>query len=89
MEFAAGSTPVDWRLGAFISQTIMDPFDKITEHHDAHIIENESVTHFFLFGVLIVIVLLAAFFVMKLRKPQLKTIYDLEKGCYIVTRVPR
>ncbi|KMT05010.1 hypothetical protein BVRB_7g171700 [Beta vulgaris subsp. vulgaris] len=89
VEFAAGSTPVDWRLGAFISQTIMDPFDKITEHHDAHIIENESVTHFFLFGVLIVIVLLAAFFVMKLRKPQLKTIYDLEKGCYIVTRVPR
>uniref|UniRef100_A0A803LXH6 Apyrase 6 n=2 Tax=Chenopodium quinoa TaxID=63459 RepID=A0A803LXH6_CHEQI len=88
IEFAAGSTPVDWRLGAFISQTIMESFDSITEHYDTHIVENESVTYF-LFAVLIVFVLLATFFVMKLRKPQFKTIYDLEKGRYIVTRVPR
>lgn len=89
VEFAAGSRFVDWRLGAFISQMIMEPFDSITEHHDIHIVENESVTFFFLFAVLIVFVLLATFFVLKLRKPQLKTIYDLEKGRYIVTRVPR
>ncbi|KNA14246.1 hypothetical protein SOVF_109270 [Spinacia oleracea] len=89
VEFAAGSTPVDWRLGAFISQTMMESVDSITEHHDIHIIENESVTFFFLFAVLIVFVLLAAFFVLNLRKPQFKTIYDLEKGHYIVTRVPR
>ncbi|KAL2945586.1 putative apyrase 6 [Bienertia sinuspersici] len=89
VELAAGSTPVDWRLGAFISQTIMKPLVDITVHHDTHIIENDSVTYFFLFAVLIVFVLLAAFFVMKLRKPQFKTIYDLEKGRYIVTRVPR
>uniref|UniRef100_A0A803KRE5 Apyrase n=1 Tax=Chenopodium quinoa TaxID=63459 RepID=A0A803KRE5_CHEQI len=89
VEFTAGSTPVDWRLGAFISQTIMESFDSITEHYDTHIVENESVTYFFLFAVLIVIVLLATFFVMKLRKPQFKTIYDLEKGRYIVTHVPR
>ncbi|KAL2927698.1 putative apyrase 6 [Bienertia sinuspersici] len=89
VELAAGSTPVDWRLGAFISQTIMKPLVDITVHHDTHIIENDSVTYFFLFAVVIVFVLLAAFFVMKLRKPQFKTIYDLEKGRYIVTRVPR
>ncbi|XP_057536618.1 probable apyrase 6 isoform X1 [Amaranthus tricolor] len=89
VEFAAGSTPVDWRFGAFISRTIIEPFDEIMEHHDTHIVENESVTFFFLFAVFIIFVLVATFFVMKLRKPQMKTIYDLEKGCYIVTRVRR
>ncbi|KAL6312821.1 hypothetical protein AAG906_024676 [Vitis piasezkii] len=52
------------------------------------IVGNDSVTYFSLFAFLLIAVL-AAFFVLKLRKPQLKTIYDLEKGRYIVTRVPR
>ena len=49
---------------------------------------NESVTYFSLFAVLLLLVL-AVFFILQWRKPQLKTVYDLEKGHYIVTRIPR
>jgi len=88
--FAAGSTPVDWRLGAFIAQTIMEPLEhEEVEDVETHIIGNESISYFVLFAILLLFVLLATFFVMRLRKPQFKTVYDLEKGCYIVTRVPR
>lgn len=52
------------------------------------IVGNESVTYFSVFAFLFLSVL-AALFVLQWRKPQLKTVYDLEKGRYIVTRVPR
>jgi apyrase len=52
------------------------------------IVGNESVTYFLLFAFLLIAVL-AMYFALQWQKPQLKTIYDLEKGRYIVTRVPR
>lgn len=52
------------------------------------IVGNESVTYFSLFAFLLIAVLVTVF-VLQWQKPQLKTIYDLEKGRYIVTRVPR
>ncbi|XP_027344744.1 probable apyrase 6 [Abrus precatorius] len=78
---------VDWTLGSFLIETMAEPLD--LEHIDTGmIVGNESVTYFSLFAFLFLIIL-AAFFVMQWRKPQLKTVYDLEKGHYIVTRIPR
>ncbi|KAF7831555.1 putative apyrase 6 [Senna tora] len=78
---------VDWTLGSFIIETMAEPHE--LEHVDTGlIVGNESVTYFSMFAFLFLIVL-AAFFVLQWRKPQLKTVYDLEKGHYIVTRVPR
>lgn len=81
------SVPFDWTLGALIFQSMLEPLESEINNLD-EIVGDESVTYFSLFAVLL-IALLAAFFVLQLRKPQLKTIYDLEKGRYIVTRVPR
>lgn len=89
VEFAVGSTQIDWRLGAFLFQSIVEPLDNLVEDLDTQIVRNESITYLLLFAVALVFILLVAFFVMKLRKPQYKTIYDLERGHYIVTRVPR
>ncbi|XP_022642546.1 probable apyrase 6 isoform X2 [Vigna radiata var. radiata] len=78
---------VDWTLGSFIIETMGEPLE--LEHIDTGmILGNESVTYFSLFAFLFLIIL-AAFFVMQWRKPQLKTVYDLEKGHYIVTRIRR
>lgn len=79
--------PFDWTLGALIFQSMLEPLESEINNLD-EIVGNESVTYFSLFAILL-IALLASFFVLQLRKPQLKTIYDLEKGRYIVTRVPR
>lgn len=81
------STPLDWTLGAFIFQSMQEPPELEHKNQD-RIVGNESVTYFSLFAFLL-IATLAAIFVLQWRKPQLKTIYDLEKGRYIVTRVPR
>ncbi|KAJ6395510.1 hypothetical protein OIU77_020702 [Salix suchowensis] len=79
--------PFDWTLGALIFQSMLEPLEAEINNLD-EIVGNESVTYFSLFAILL-IALLASFFVLQLRKPQMKTIYDLEKGRYIVTRVPR
>ena len=89
VEFAAGRTQIDWRLGAFLFQSVVEPLDNQVEDLDTQIVRNESITYLLLLAVALVFILLVAFFVMKLRKPQYKTIYDLERGHYIVTRVPR
>ncbi|XP_050222738.1 probable apyrase 6 [Mercurialis annua] len=83
----SGSYPVDWTVGAFIVQSMLEPSDMEIEDTE-EIVGNELVTYFSLFAFLL-IALLAVLFVVQLRKPQLKTIYDLQKGHYIVTRVPR
>lgn len=79
--------PLDWTLGAYIVQTMGQP---VYAEQDSfgQIVGNESVTYFSLFAVLLILVL-AITLVLQLRKPQFKTIYDLEKGRYIVTRIPR
>ncbi|CAM8884374.1 unnamed protein product [Rhodiola kirilowii] len=77
--------PLDWALGAFILQSNAD----IAENHldwTSNIGQNDSPT-------LLALIVIFLFFVFtawslsKWKKPQLKTIYDLEKGRYIVTRI--
>lgn len=79
--------PLDWTLGAYIVQTMVQP---VYAEQDSfgQIVGNESVTYFSLFAVLLILAL-AITLILQLRKPQFKTIYDLEKGRYIVTRIPR
>ncbi|PKI40301.1 probable apyrase 6 [Punica granatum] len=79
--------PLDWTLGAYIVQTMVDPVYSEQDNF-GQIVGNESVTYFSLFAILLVVVL-AIVLIFQWRKPQFKTIYDLEKGHYIVTRVPR
>ncbi|KAJ6429426.1 hypothetical protein OIU84_020952 [Salix udensis] len=87
IEFAnqVGNIPLDWALGAFILHTnaALD-----MEHSDwiATIISDDSPTLLSLIGFAILIMFIA-WSISKWRKPQLKTVYDLEKGRYIVTRV--
>ncbi|XP_058107595.1 probable apyrase 6 isoform X2 [Magnolia sinica] len=81
----AAGAPLDWTLGAFILQTV----EPDTEPEDlTYIVGDDSVTYITLFAILF-LAILAAFYITRWRKPQLKTVYDLEKGRYIVTRVPR
>lgn len=77
--------PLDWALGAFILQS----FNEMGVDHlglMGGIFGNESLTYLGLLA-LVVVLLFVVYFVSKWRKPQVKTIYDLEKGKYIVTRV--
>lgn len=84
------NVPLDWALGAFIlqgtgeieSESESEQWDWVTA-----IIGHESRTLLSL--ITISILLFIAWSVSKWRKPQLKTIYDLEKGRYIVTRVSK
>ncbi|XP_068658691.1 probable apyrase 6 isoform X4 [Aristolochia californica] len=77
--------PLDWTIGAFILQTVVEP--ETESDTLAHIVGDDSVTHLSLFAIFF-LAIVAAFYISKWRKPQLKTVYDLEKGHYIVTRVP-
>ena len=79
--------PLDWALGAFILQSTAD---WELEHPDwiSNIINDESPTLLSIIAIF-VILMFTAWSVSKWWKPQLKTIYDLEKGRYVVTRVNR
>ncbi|CAL5188751.1 unnamed protein product [Lathyrus oleraceus] len=79
--------PLDWALGAFILQTTADS-DPHNHNWIASIFSNESPTLLTLVGIFIIL-LFTAWSISRWRKPQLKTIYDLEKGRYITTRVGR
>ncbi|KAG9451315.1 hypothetical protein H6P81_011280 [Aristolochia fimbriata] len=89
IEFAneVGGIPIDWALGAFVLQKSATMG---VSHPDwiVDILGDESSALLSLF-VVSAILLFSVWFVSKWRKPQLKTIYDLEKGRYIVTRVNR
>ena len=82
-----GNIPLDWALGAFILQTTTDA-DVQNHGWVAAIFSDESPTLLSLIGIFIIL-LLTAWSISRWRKPQLKTIYDLEKGRYIITRVGR
>ncbi|KAI5323446.1 hypothetical protein L3X38_032518 [Prunus dulcis] len=82
-----GNILLDWTLGAFLVETMLEPLEWELDNM-GQIVGNESVTYLSFFAFLL-IALFAVFFVLQSRKPQLKTIYDLEKGRYIITRVPR
>ena len=81
-----GSIPLDWALGAFILQSTTD--SDVQNHNWSANIINGSPTHLSLIAIF-VILLFTAWSISKWKKPQLKTIYDLEKGRYIITRVGR
>ncbi|XP_077248923.1 putative apyrase 6 [Tasmannia lanceolata] len=83
----ARSIPLDWTLGAFILQTVVGSESEPGENL-ARIVGDDSFTYLSLFAILLSAIL-AAFYISRWRRPQLKTVYDLEKGHYIVTRVPR
>ncbi|XVE85851.1 hypothetical protein DITRI_Ditri17bG0124700 [Diplodiscus trichospermus] len=77
--------PLDWALGAFILQSTnnsnVKQLDWITT-----IISNDSPTLFSIIAISAILTFIA-WSISKWRKPQLKTVYDLEKGRYIVTRI--
>ncbi|KAK9050998.1 hypothetical protein SSX86_027623 [Deinandra increscens subsp. villosa] len=78
--------PLDWALGAFIFQ-ITSELDPGRLHPTKSIF---TMDFSMLSGLIFVILLLFfVYYVSKWRKPSVKTIYDLEKGKYIVTRVGR
>lgn len=81
------NTPLDWALGAFILQStgVMDG-----ENHGwiASVISDDFPNLFLLVGAAILLIFVA-WYVLQWRKPYFKTIYDLEKGRYIVTRISR
>ena len=85
-----GDIPLDWALGAFILQTTTATDADVQNNHSwgATIFSDESPTLLSVIGIFIIL-LLTAWSISRWRKPQLKTIYDLEKGRYIITRVGR
>lgn len=80
--------PLDWALGAFILNSSTN--SNMMHHHTwiASLIGDDTPTLPSLI-VISVLVMILAWFISKCRKPQLKTIYDLEKGRYIISRVNR
>ncbi|KAI4302146.1 hypothetical protein MLD38_037930 [Melastoma candidum] len=82
-----GDTPLDWALGAFILQSREAP-DSDKPVWIINILWEGSFAVFLLVPVFI-ICMLVSWTVSKWKKPQLKTIYDLEKGRYIITGINR
>lgn len=82
-----GSIPLDWALGAFILQSTSELDIGHTGWISAIISDGSPtlLSVIFIFAIL----LFTVWSLSKWRKPQLKTIYDLEKGRYIVTRIGR
>ncbi|KAJ9549063.1 hypothetical protein OSB04_021606 [Centaurea solstitialis] len=82
--------PLDWALGAFILQSA-GAMDVDRLYPTGSTFDEESSSSTTLLGLLafVFLLLFAAYFVSKWRNPEMKTIYDLEKGKYIVTRVAR
>ncbi|KAL8227547.1 hypothetical protein R6Q57_015131 [Mikania cordata] len=78
--------PLDWALGAFILQ-ITSELDAGRSHPPKFIITMDSSMLSVL--ILIILLLVVAYYISKWRKLSVKTIFDLEKGKYIVTRVGR
>ena len=79
--------PVDWALGAFIVQTTMNR----TEYSDSSVSYLNSYDSSGLAPIFLIttVVVFTAFSILRWRRAQLKTIYDMEKGRYIITRVSR
>ncbi|CAN0923654.1 Probable apyrase 6 [Linum grandiflorum] len=82
-----GNIPLDWAVGAFI---LLSTSSHDTQHQSwfPTIIGEDSPKLLSLVAIAAVF-MFAVWSLSKWRKPQLKTIYDLEKGRYIVTRVRR
>lgn len=82
---STGGSPLDWTLGAFVQQTVYQP--ELDPENLPNIATSDTLTFILLFAI-VVLVILSVFYVSNWRKPRSKTIYDLEKGRYIVTHMP-
>ncbi|XP_022972832.1 probable apyrase 6 isoform X2 [Cucurbita maxima] len=84
---------VDWALGAFIlvqsTAAAIESEPKKQWDWIAEMCGYEMPKKLSIIGVSIMLLFIAWLVSLKWRKPQLKTIYDLEKGRYIVTRVSK
>ncbi|XP_065861382.1 probable apyrase 6 [Euphorbia lathyris] len=85
-----GNIPLDWALGAFILQSSFALEEQQQQQPDwiTTIIGDESPTLLSLIAITILL-MFVAWSISKWRKPQLKTVFDLEKGRYIISRVGR
>ncbi|XWS23185.1 hypothetical protein CRYUN_Cryun29cG0099400 [Craigia yunnanensis] len=81
------SIPLDWALGAFILQSTTNANVKQPDWITT-IISDDSPTLLSIIAISAILMFIA-WSISKWRKPQLKTVYDLEKGRYIVTRIGR
>lgn len=79
--------PLDWALGAFIVQTTNGINGG--SHGWITSVPSDSFSNLFLLMGAIILLIVVAWCVSQWRKPSFKTIYDLEKGRYIVTRISR
>jgi len=77
--------PVDWALGAFIVQTTMNR----TEYSDSSVSYLNNHSSGLVPLLFITVVVFTAFSILRWRRPRLRTIYDMEKGRYIVTSASR
>ncbi|XP_010066911.2 probable apyrase 6 isoform X1 [Eucalyptus grandis] len=82
-----GSVPLDWALGAFILQAT-GATDVEQPSWPFTVVNNHSPILLSLLAILIISMFIS-WIISKWRKPQVKIIYDLEKGRYTVTRVNR
>ncbi|KAF3324234.1 putative apyrase 6 isoform X1 [Carex littledalei] len=82
-----GDVPLDWALGAFLMLKASNnsPRDK---NWINFLMRNDlsGVVSLLFFPMLLIF---AAWSILRCRKPQFKTIYDLEKGRYIIARIKR
>ncbi|MFQ6649626.1 hypothetical protein Gotur_023575 [Gossypium turneri] len=79
--------PLDWALGAFILQSTS--ISDVQQTDWITIIMSSDSSTLVSITAISAILMFAAWSISKWRKPQLKTVYDLEKGRYIVTRIGR
>ncbi|KAL5220640.1 hypothetical protein ABZP36_025353 [Zizania latifolia] len=81
-----GGMPVDWALGAFIVQKASNQ----TEYSDSSVpYLNNDYSGLVPLLFITAVVVFTACSILKERRSRLKTIYDMEKGRYIITRVRR
>ncbi|URE33958.1 GDA1/CD39 (nucleoside phosphatase) family [Musa troglodytarum] len=81
-----GNIPLDWALGAFITQKTSRPSAEISDWIFA-VLGDEASAFLYLF--VSIMLIFTALSVLKWMKPKLKIIYDLERGRYILTPVNR
>ncbi|KAG1366456.1 putative apyrase 6 [Cocos nucifera] len=81
-----GDIPLDWALGAFIMQKMPKESPEHSGWIAAIVGNDSSILSLFLVPSVLI---MTAWTVAKWRKPQLRTIYDLEKGRYFMRQVNR
>ncbi|XP_039124326.1 probable apyrase 6 isoform X2 [Dioscorea cayenensis subsp. rotundata] len=80
------NVPLDWALGAFIMQGTSSP---TAPYSWIPAINRDGMLVLLFLLIIAALMVFTMVAVSKCRNPQLKTIYDLEKGRYIVTRIHR